>query len=783
MASNYDFRSLSPEDFQRLVADLLARLWDCHVEAFRSGRDKGVDLRASLYEEGERKICIIQCKRLDPAAFSRLLRVIEQEERAKVDRLCPDRYVLATSVSLGVEQKDKLAGALAPWCRAREDILGQDDINSLLRRFPDVERLHFKLWLGSTQVLERLLNADIWNLTGASLDEIQSDVRRFVIHDGVQAALDILHDQHHCLIVGVPGIGKTTLAQILLLYYIHLGFQPVIVTQDIEEAWRLIHETQNTQRKLIVLYDDFLGQVSFDAAKLGKNEESRLIALMKLCARRIDIRFILTTREYILADAKRQHAKLADATLNISRFVLRLEHYTRPMRARILFNHMFFSDLPDSRLRALVMSQTYRTLVAHENFNPRIIRAISEHANFRSLSDEEYVKEIVKQMDDPASIWELPFDTQIRAESRFVLMLIWSFNGPVVLEHIEAGLGRRKSLANGLELTSILEMALRELDGSFLTTDRYPSLGDRSKAVPVVMFHNPSIRDFVSRRIRCRPESIGEIVDAAATFGQIVRLFSVIEKIEIGSDELREHLARKCWTRATELLDVASASVDRFGGQYVVKRASPNGVVERLLAIADMATAAGRQVETAGLLRERLHPQDNLLTSSPRGTRSLLAQLLVLCKKRSLLSPVDLSSLSALAIVAAQDDLSNADWLADAADAVALLASIGAITGGERAVTVREKVRNIATSVLAEIENGWDDLDGIQSERDWLAECASFLKMNFDDLLEAFDDAITEAAVQTGVDDFDERISRPSDGSVDFDMDGLFAGLLDRGVD
>jgi hypothetical protein len=41
----YDFTSLSSQDFEELTRDLLQEEWKVWLEAFKTGRDGGIDLR------------------------------------------------------------------------------------------------------------------------------------------------------------------------------------------------------------------------------------------------------------------------------------------------------------------------------------------------------------------------------------------------------------------------------------------------------------------------------------------------------------------------------------------------------------------------------------------------------------------------------------------------------------------------------------------------------------------------------------------------------------------
>jgi len=57
--SRYNFKSLSSQDFEELVRDLLQAEWNVALEAFKTGRDSGIDLR---YAHAAGGAIIIQCK-------------------------------------------------------------------------------------------------------------------------------------------------------------------------------------------------------------------------------------------------------------------------------------------------------------------------------------------------------------------------------------------------------------------------------------------------------------------------------------------------------------------------------------------------------------------------------------------------------------------------------------------------------------------------------------------------------------------------------------------------
>jgi hypothetical protein len=78
----YDFTTLSPDDFEELVADLLAKDWGVRLERFKPGKDKDIDLRNTRVLEQPRitKTTIVQCKRYAPHKFAELFRAVKSEK-------------------------------------------------------------------------------------------------------------------------------------------------------------------------------------------------------------------------------------------------------------------------------------------------------------------------------------------------------------------------------------------------------------------------------------------------------------------------------------------------------------------------------------------------------------------------------------------------------------------------------------------------------------------------------------------------------------------------------
>ncbi|MFL9866646.1 restriction endonuclease [Paraburkholderia fungorum] len=117
---SYDFKQLSPHDFEVLSRDLIQARDGFVLESFKTGRDLGIDFRRA----GAAGDIIVQCKHYAGTGLAGLMSELKKEA-VKVSKLTPARYILVTSVGLSPPNKADIQ-ALFGAVLVNGDILGAD---------------------------------------------------------------------------------------------------------------------------------------------------------------------------------------------------------------------------------------------------------------------------------------------------------------------------------------------------------------------------------------------------------------------------------------------------------------------------------------------------------------------------------------------------------------------------------------------------------------------------------------------------------------------------------
>lgn len=277
--ANYRFHDIfGDEEFQDFVRDIVQIRENIKLENFGTGRDGGMDGRY-ISKNGE--VTVLQVKRHKAHSKTSL-----KQELEKAKEINPDRYILALSYDVGPDTKKEIKKMFTPYIKNEADIITNGDLNDYLGdasgKYKSVERKYYKLWIGNTamleEVLDEILNVKLNGRCKEYLERAIQDSTFFVETSLYKSAISILKKKHVILISGEPGMGKTTLANQLALYYLEQyrrddGFQAKFCCVESVDDLETVLYRRKDEKNRIIIFDDFWGDIFYEEKGRGKDEK------------------------------------------------------------------------------------------------------------------------------------------------------------------------------------------------------------------------------------------------------------------------------------------------------------------------------------------------------------------------------------------------------------------------------------------------------------------------------------------------------------------------------
>jgi hypothetical protein len=256
-------------------------------------------------------------------------------------------------------------------------------------------------------------------------------------------------------------------------------------------------------------------------------------------SRNKNLRFILTTRDYILNQAHLLAGRLASSKTGSKPYILNVGAYTRGIRARILYNHLYFSDLSEENREALLSDDFYLRIIDHENFNPRLVQTLTS-SDYEMVADEPIRAAVERILKNPHELWERPYRSHISDEGRALALAVLFNRRSVPLSELEQSFARMvRALELGIakaDLHARFRIALKEIEGSFL------AIADRS-----AHFSNPGVRDFLQKAV-VDDEMLPSVISEIQTCAELRQCWTIWSSAD--ANPKCTHLFERLWTDA-----------------------------------------------------------------------------------------------------------------------------------------------------------------------------------------------------------------------------------------
>jgi GTPase SAR1 family protein len=433
-----------------------------------------------------------------------------------VQNLKPRRYVLVTSLPLSPANKAQIRTIFEPYIQCDSDVVGREALNDMLALHPAIERGITKLWLHSAVVLSQISSLALIGRSAFLLEQMRLKRACYVETASHKHGLARLADHHVVLITGEPGVGKTTLAEQLCLDYVLNGFQLFAAAKDVGELEAAYQE----DTRQVFYFDDFLGRTFLEA--IGRHEDSHVVGFIKRVRSDRSKRLVLTSRTTILNRGK----SLTDLFRieNVDRHELELQvGDLSPLdKARILHSCIWHSGLAPSHVEEIVREKKYMRVIAHRNFNPRLISFITDPIRLSAVQPCDYWSFIASKLDNPSDIWGGVYDQQMSDSQRIILLLVVVNGGDIAeLDLINAFQNYLKT-PNAMRIQGDADYHrnIRILIGSLLTRTL------NKKGDSAFELFNPSIADFALPRVAADGDLLATLALSLKT-SQMIRYLSL----------------------------------------------------------------------------------------------------------------------------------------------------------------------------------------------------------------------------------------------------------------
>lgn len=506
----YNYSNIEDKEFENLSRDLINRALGIDLRTFSKGADGGID---GLYVE-ENSRTILQAKHYLNSGTLKLISSLKKIEKLKLKSLNCNRYILSTSCSLTPKNLEEIKNIFTPYIRSEQDIYSLEKLDELLDTHKDILCRYPNLYFDYS-ILQNILGKNLYKKNEERIRLIENNMKKFVWSEQYNNAFEKLKNNNILVITGIPGIGKTTLANLICMNYLLQGYSLIVADSNkIFEFEQIIDENRNT----IVFLDDFLGGNILEYFAENKNPGNDIIEFIEKIKRNSNVKLIITSRTHIINEANLLSEKFGRLHLENPKRnnIICLENYSKYEKAKIFFNHLKAISLSSNQKENILENENYKKIINHKNYSPRIIEYITNNDIESEEKEKNYIKYMVENLNNAEELWKIPFK-KLKESEKDILYYVFACNSKVEVDFL-----KEYFIEEIKEENNSLEEILKILEGSFL---KFLKLNE----IVYIDFINPSLRDFFIKRGQEDIKKILKIVKTTSEISIIKNLLFLLD--------------------------------------------------------------------------------------------------------------------------------------------------------------------------------------------------------------------------------------------------------------
>ena len=268
----FNYMNIEPTEFEEICHEILEKITNQSFRVFGKGTDGGIDIQSNENEKiiGQAKLYINSTQSTTVYSIKNEFNRIKNKEI--------EQYYLFIGREMSPENIQKIYDEFKPYMKSKGNIYTIKEIDELLQKedFIAVVRNHVKLWLHSTNILALITNRNVFFDCDVLFYDIKKELELFVQTDIYNLCKKILEAKRNLLILGAPGIGKTTTSKMLALYFAQKGYAvrytDAYNLNELKSAISLDYD-----KKEFIFLDDCLGQSYLELHEKNENDLIRFI--------------------------------------------------------------------------------------------------------------------------------------------------------------------------------------------------------------------------------------------------------------------------------------------------------------------------------------------------------------------------------------------------------------------------------------------------------------------------------------------------------------------------